>query len=205
DALQHRLPVTHGKADLSDNALKGSCQFALRLLVHGREMKLYQADALDILGRSELRSFAMNDELVLFVRNIENRMHEHEYLPGMHGQVAHDGIDQNRLVAIDDRNDADGAALPLYIILDADDGAAPPPALQCGIGGGGRFFEGLGAICSEIFRWRPFKQKLRESSRNLGLPALLFLPACLGTFCFARSVLLCSQLGYSCYVAIGLD
>ncbi len=133
EALQHRLPVADGRANLSKHTLDGGSQVGLGLLIEGGKMDLYQADALNALGRRELRCLTQNDELVLFACNIQNRMHDHENPAGMIVQLTHDGIEQERHIVIDDGDDADGATMAFDTVIDADDALALAPGVEGGV------------------------------------------------------------------------
>ncbi len=96
-------------------------------------MNLYRADALDALGRRELRCFAQNDQLVLFARNVQNRMHDHENLADMIIQLTHDGVEQERHIVVDNGDDAHWSTMALDTIIDTDDALALAVGFEGGI------------------------------------------------------------------------
>ncbi len=179
EALQHRLPVADGGANLPQHTLDRGGQVGLGLLVEGRKMDLHQADALDALGRRKLRCLAQNDEFVLLAGNIQNRMHDHENLAGMIVQLTHDGVEQERHIVVDDGDDAHRATVAFDTVIDADDALALAPGVEGGIAVTGRTVESGGIVSGQIFRRRPFEEKLREGRKRLRLSSLLLLLACL--------------------------
>ncbi len=162
-------------------------------------MDLHKADALNTLGGCELRSFAQNCKAVLFPLDIENRVNNHENLADMIVQLTHDGVEQERHVVVDDGNYADGAAMAFDAVIDADDALALAIRFKRFIAVLGRFIERCSIVSRKIFGRCPFEEKLRKGNERLRLSSLLLLLACLGTFNFARPILLCSHVGYSCH------
>ena len=96
-------------------------------------MNLHQTDALNTLGRCQLRCFTENDEFVLFMRNIQNRMHDHENLAGMIVQLPHDGVEQERHIVVDDGDDAHRATMAFDTVIDADDALTLAVGFEGGI------------------------------------------------------------------------
>ncbi|MDT4852950.1 hypothetical protein FQZ97_872040 [compost metagenome] len=126
-------------------------------------------------------------------------MHNHKNLADVIVQLTHDRVEQERHIVIDYGDDADGAAMAFDAVIDADDALALTIGFKRLVAIPGRFIERCSIVGCKIFGWSPFEEKLRKGDKRLRLSSLLLLLACLGTFNFARPILLCSHVGYSCH------